>query len=223
MDPFVVFVRFVIFFTIFAVTGYLLEAFSSVFSIATHPEKRKLSNRGFLFGPYLPIYGFGGVIMIVLSQHIPQDNFVLTFLVAMAMGVMLEYVTSFALEKIFHLRWWDYSQTDKFNIHGRVCLRNALKFGVGGLIFVYLLLPGLNNLIDLMPWNLQVAIALIMTIVYSVDFIVSSYANMKVKNMEDFGKIIGDQTAEIKKNAKKVIKTIAQEKRKKRAARKKSH
>ena len=160
--------------------------------------------------------------MIVLSQHIPQDNFVLTFLVAMAMGVILEYVTSFALEKIFHLRWWDYSQTDKFNIHGRVCLRNALKFGVGGLIFVYLILPGLNNLIDLMPWNLQVAIALIMTVVYSVDFIVSSYANMKVKNMEDFGKIIGDQTAEIKKNAKKVIKTIAQEKRKKRAARKKS-
>lgn len=216
MSPFDLFIRFVLYFTIFAVMGYLLEAFSSVVTIMTHPKKRRLSNRGFLFGPYLPIYGFGGVIMIVLSHYIPRDNFVLVFLIAMTIGVTLEYTTSFTLEKIFHLRWWDYSQTDKLNINGRICLRNALKFGVGGLIFVYLVVPGVNNLIDVIPRELQVAITIIMTVVYTLDFIASSYANLKVKNMEELGKVVGDQTKEIKKNAKKVMKTLLGNKRKKR-------
>lgn len=223
MSPLEVYVRLMLYFTIFAVAGYLIEALSSLLGMFSRPKKRKLSNRGFLFGPYLPIYGFGGVIMATLSNYIPKDNFVLTFLVAMTMGVTLEYVTSFVLEKIFHLRWWDYSQTDKFNINGRICLRNALKFGVGGLLFVYLVLPGIRNAIDALPWGLQATTAFIMTAVYLVDFVISSYANLQVKNMEEIGKIIGDQTTEIKKNAKKVIKTVLGEKRAKRASRKKRH
>ncbi len=222
MSPSDLYIRFVLYFTIFAVMGYLIEAVGSVVSIMTHPKKRKLSNRGFLFGPYLPIYGFGGVIMIALSHLIPQDNFALVFLVAMATGVVLEYATSYVLEKIFRLRWWDYSQTDKLNLRGRICLRNALKFGFGGLLFVYLLMPGLNSLINAIPRELQITITVIMTVIYLLDFIVSSYANLKVKNMEELSKVIGDQTAEIKKNAKKVIKTLLGNKRNSRKNRKKN-
>ncbi len=202
MDPLDVFVRFVLYFTIFAVLGYFIEAVNSFL------HRGKLSNRGFLFGPYLPIYGFAGVIMISLLHVIPRDNFGLVFLTGMLMGTTLEYITSYILEKIFHLRWWDYSKSDKLNVNGRICLRNSIAFGVAGLVFVYLLMPGANNLISVMPRGLQITVAIIMAIVYLLDFIASSYANMKVKNMEEFSKAIGDQTSEIKKNAKKVIKEL---------------
>lgn len=194
--------KLVLYFTIFAVIGYIIEALNALL------REKSVSNRGFLFGPYLPIYGFGGVLMILVWQCIPHDNYLLTFFVAMLIGAGLEYVTSYVLEKIFHLRWWDYSKTDRFNIKGRVCLRNTLIFGIAGLVFCYILMPAVDNVIDVIPVGLQVAVAIIMTIIYIVDFIASSYANLKVKNMEEFSKAVGDQTREIKKNAKKVIKTI---------------
>ena len=84
---------------------------------------------------------------------------------------------------------------------------------MAGPIFVYLLMPGVNNLIDAMPRELQIAITLIMMIVYTLDFIASSYANLKVKNMEELSKVVGDQTKEIKKNAKKVMRTFLGNKR----------
>lgn len=202
MDQFDIFVRFVLYFTIFAVMGYFVEAINSLL------RKGKLSNRGFLFGPYLPIYGFAAVIMVVILQNLPNDNLWLVFLSAMLMGAVLEYVTSFLLEKIFHLRWWDYSKSDRLNINGRICLRNSLAFGVVGCLFKFLLLPAANNAIDLMPKWLQITITFVMLVIYVIDLVASSYANMKVKNMAELGKVIGDQTSEIKKNAKKVIKEM---------------
>lgn len=159
---------------------------------------------------------------MMLLNVIPRDNYMLVFLAGILMGTVLEYVTSYVLEKIFHLRWWDYSQTDKLNINGRICLRNALKFGVGALIFAFLIVPAVNNLIDMIPKELQIAIVLIMTVIYTLDFVASSYANSKVKNMEELSKVVGDQTKEIKKNAKKVIKTLLGNKRNARKNRKKN-
>ena len=207
MNPFDVFVRIVLYFTIFAVMGYIIEALNSLI------REKKMSNRGFLFGPYLPIYGFAGLLMIGVWQCMPHDNYVLTFFVAMIIGAGLEYITSYILEKIFHLRWWDYSKSDKFNVHGRICLRNTLVFGVAGLLFCYILLPAVDNTIVFLPVGLQIAIALIMMGIYLLDFIASSYANSKVKNMEELSKVVGDQTREIKKNAKKVIKSVVGQKR----------
>lgn len=208
MNPFEFLVHGVIYFTIFAVAGYIIEAFGAVFNIFARGKKRKISNRGFLFGPYLPIYGFAGLIMMWLLNYIPRDNLILTFFAAMAMGVTLEYSTSYVLEKIFHLRWWDYSESDKIQLNGRICLRNALKFGAGGILFMYLVMPALGNLTNALPWALQVAFALIMLVIYAIDVIASSYANAKVGSMEDFGKVIGDQTEEIKKNARKAIREL---------------
>ncbi|MBR3264073.1 putative ABC transporter permease [Candidatus Saccharibacteria bacterium] len=202
MDPLDIFVRFVWYFTIFAVLGYIAEALNSLL------HGGKLSNRGFLFGPYLPIYGFGAVAMVIIWQFMPHDNVLLTFFVAMSIGVILEYVTSYVLEKIFHLRWWDYSKSDKLNLNGRICLRNSIVFGLGGCLFCFLMLPAADNFIDIIPKVLQDVIAAIMIIIYALDVVVSSYANMQVKNMEDFSKVVGDQTKEIKKNAKKVIKEL---------------
>ena len=207
MDPFDVFVRIVLYFTIFAVIGYVVEALNSLL------HEKRISNRGFLFGPYLPIYGFAGIMMIGVWQCMPHDNYFLTFVVAMLIGAGLEYATSYILEKIFHLRWWDYSKWHKYTINGRICLRNTIIFGIVGLVFCYVLLPAMNNAINLIPVGVQIAIAIIMTVIYTIDFVASSYANLKVKNMEEFSKAVGDQTREIKKNAKKIIKSAVKKKR----------
>ncbi len=214
MNLFEAFVQLVLFFTVFAVVGYFIEV------LLCSLEQKKMTNRGFLFGPCLPIYGFGGLLMMFLTRNV-IDNVFLTFLISMTTGAVIEYTSSFLLEKIFHVRWWDYSLTDKFNLNGRICLRNTLAFGIGGCIMIYFALPIMENLLRITPFGLQIAIAIICLVALIVDTIISAYANAHVANMADFDQILGDQTEEIKKYAKLVIKQFfaTSEKEKRAAAR----
>ena len=208
------FAQLVIYFTVFSVVGYFIEVlFCSI-------QQRKMTNRGFLFGPCLPIYGFGGLFMMFLTRNV-VDNIFLTFLISMTVGAVVEYFSSFLLEKIFHVRWWDYSLTDKFNLNGRICLRNTLAFGIGGCIMIYFALPVLDNLLKITPFAVQLIISIILVVILLIDTIISTYANLRVSNMADFNEILGDQTEEIKKYAKLVIKQFfaTSEKEKRAAAR----
>ena len=81
-------------------------------------------NRGFLSGPVCPVYGFGAMAVILLLEPV-KNSAALVFLLGMAVASVLEYITGWLLETLFHTKWWDYS-TYRFNIHGRVCLRNSL-------------------------------------------------------------------------------------------------
>lgn len=85
-------------------------------------------NRGFLTGPFCPIYGFGAVATLALLQFLPSSALAV-FFGGMLITSTLEYITSWAMEKLFNARWWDYSQRP-FNIHGRVCLLNSTLFGL---------------------------------------------------------------------------------------------
>ena len=85
---------------------------------------KKFVNRGFLIGPYCPIYGVGAIIMIVsLNRFI--DVPIMLFVMSMVIFALLEYYTSYFMEKLFRARWWDYS-TKKFNINGRICLETMM-------------------------------------------------------------------------------------------------
>lgn len=198
MDP-MLFVRLIWYFTVFSVAGYFIEV------ILCSIDQKRVVNRGFLFGPYLPIYGFGGIFMMYLTRGVRYD-FVLTFLISMTVGAIVEYISSYILEKLFHVRWWDYSQTDKLNLNGRICVRNTLAFGVGGCVLIYWALPAINGLLRILPVGVQVAVAIIAAIIFAFDTVISTYANAKVTSMADFNEILGDQTNEIKKYAKLVIK-----------------
>ncbi len=198
MDP-MLFVRLIWYFTVFSVAGYFIEV------ILCSIDQKRVVNRGFLFGPYLPIYGFGGIFMMYLTRGVRYD-FVLTFLISMTVGAIVEYISSYVLEKLFHVRWWDYSQTDKLNLNGRICVRNTLAFGVGGCVLIYWALPAINGLLRILPVGVQVAVAIIAAIIFAFDTVISTYANAKVTSMADFNEILGDQTNEIKKYAKLVIK-----------------
>lgn len=108
-------------FEIYSVIGWCLE--TTLVFINT----KNFINRGFLIGPYCPIYGFGAVLMILyLTQY--RDNILTVFILGAVTCSVLEYLTSYFMELLFKTRWWDYSN-HKFNLNGRICGQNSLLFG----------------------------------------------------------------------------------------------
>ena len=117
-------------FLIYSFIGWIVEV--SAFLIQDH----KFVNRGFFIGPVVPIYGTGGILITLLLTKYQSDPVTL-FCMAVVVCSILEYFTSYVMEKLFKTRWWDYSNK-KFNINGRICLTNLLFFGLMGLVMVYL-------------------------------------------------------------------------------------
>lgn len=96
-------------------------------------------NRGFLTGPWLPIYGMGAVMLEILF-HRWRDRPVLIFFLSMLLCTILEYAAGWYLETMWGIKWWDYSGA-LFHLHGRICLVSSLLFGVGGMLLVWLVSP----------------------------------------------------------------------------------
>ena len=124
---------------IYSIIGWVYE--STICSIS----QRKLINRGFLNGPYCPIYGTGAVLVLLVLGRI--QNPVLLFFAGAVLTCSLEYLTSWLMEKLFHARWWDYSKR-KFNIGGRVCLIGAVVFGAFSVVLILVLHPWVKSLTD---------------------------------------------------------------------------
>ena len=116
----------------------------------------KFVNRGFLNGPWCPVYGFGVVIVLTCLEPL-QGNLPLLFLGSVALTSTLEWLTGFLLEKLFHQRWWDYS-SEPFNLGGYICLRFSLAWGLACLFVVELLHPTVLWLIRLIPHTLGVVL-----------------------------------------------------------------
>ncbi len=100
---------------------------------------KKFEYRGMLYGPICPIYGFGA-ILIIYGVYPWRETWVRLFLASMILTSILEYFTHWALEKIFHAKWWDYSKSF-MNLNGRICLVNSCAFGIGGLALEHFLHP----------------------------------------------------------------------------------
>ena len=122
-----------IYFIIYSFIGFILET-TYVFLM-----DKKLTQRGFLWGPVIPIYGFGALaIIIALSSY--KNKIVLIFVLGIILTSTLEYITSYVMEKLFDMRWWDYSQR-KYNINGRICLRNSLMIGILSVLLIQWIHP----------------------------------------------------------------------------------
>lgn len=124
-------------FLIYSFLGYCCEI------VCCSITQKKLVNRGFLCGPYCPIYGFGSLFILFILLRFQNDP-VIVFILGCVITSCLEYITSFLLEKIFHNKWWDYSDYVG-NIHGRICLQNSLLFGLGSLIIIYIAQPMISS------------------------------------------------------------------------------
>lgn len=168
---------FICYFFCYAVIGYIIEVLYCSF------YEKRLVNRGFLHGPYLPIYGFGSLIILLLFQNKtthPLLVFVLTFILTS----MLEYVTSYLLERLFNAKLWDYS-TYRFNLHGRVCLLNSTLFGLLGLLVIYGIHPFVSEVIQSMEPRLLNTLSTAIVVVVSID------ATSSVFQMAAFQKQLG--------------------------------
>ena len=127
----------------------------------------KFVNRGFLNGPVCPVYGFGVVIVLTCLTPL-EENLLLLFLGSVALTSALEWLTGFVLEKLFHQRWWDYSE-EPFNLSGYICLRFSIAWGFACLFVVKLLHPTVLLLIRLIPKTLGVVLLALLGAVMAVD------------------------------------------------------
>lgn len=150
------------YFVIYSILGWICEM------IYCSVLQWKITNRGFMYGPYCPIYGFGAVIVVIFLSPI-YNNPVLVFLLGMILTTLLEYVTSFFMEKIFNAKWWDYSHLP-LNINGRVCLVNSILFGIMGLFLTYMIHPYISNLVSKIPIEYFNSIVLVLVVVMVIDF-----------------------------------------------------
>lgn len=162
---------------------------------------KKFVNRGFLIGPYCPIYGYGTISMTLLLKGYANDPIVL-FVMAIVICSILEYTTSFVMEKLFKIRWWDYSNR-KFNINGRICLETMIPFGILGCLMIYFVNPFMFAIIDMIPSNLINIIAVILFIIYLVDNAISITI---ISNLKDITlDVKGDSTEKVTKEVRKRV------------------
>jgi len=159
-------------FWIFSIFGWIMEI------IVCSIDEKKLVNRGFLLGPYCPIYGFGGISMLILYQY-RSDPFV-CFVLALVICSVIEYVTGYLMEKIFKVRFWDYSK-EPFNLNGRICLRNAIAFGFLGMLCTSYIYPLMFNVLGKMNHTLLIVLCILIFIVTTSDIIVSCNVMNKIK------------------------------------------
>ena len=185
------------FFIFYSFIGWILE------SVYKSIAQRKMINSGFLIGPICPIYGFGAIIMQVCLSFL-KDNPILLFIAAFIILSIWEYIVGFLLEKIFKTKYWDYSHL-KFNIKGRVCLKNSIYWGILGLVFICFINPFVEANINLIPFNIinysiiMIYAWLIVDVIVSIQSMVGfEIAMNKINELSD---VIKDKIEEAKKSA----------------------
>lgn len=183
-------------FLLYSSCGWLIEV------VKTRIDDKKWVNRGFLIGPYCPIYGYAAVIMAVYLTNHKKDIFTV-FILALFICSFVEYITSYFMEKIFKTRWWDYSQ-ERFNLEGRICLKNCVYFGLLGVLLVYIINPLLVNIILNMNNSYLNIIGFISLIWFVFDNLLSFWLINKVKG-NNYNKR-KDMTEDLNKEMKNILK-----------------
>ena len=153
--------QWVLFFFAYGFFGWVWE-----FCLVSVRERRPV-NRGFLVGPILPIYGFGALSILLCTQSV-QHSLPLVFIVGMIGATILEYCTGWLMERIFHLRYWDYSQS-RFNLDGYICAAASLCWGVFSVLLVRVIHPPLARLVGRIPALAALVLAGLLTAVLAVD------------------------------------------------------
>ena len=176
MDCTQYFVNLILIFFAFSVVGWCIEVTLKYF------EFGRFINRGFLTGPWLPIYGTGAVLCTVGVQGLAplESGYGTTFVICFVLCGTLEYMTSFVMEKRFHARWWDYSKKP-MNLHGRVWIGNLVLFGLGGVLIVHVFDPLLCRLFAMISLPVRELTALVLSAVITADFVMSHFVLKLVK------------------------------------------
>ena len=186
---------YILLFLIYSFIGWLIEVIGKLI------EKHKFINRGFLIGPICPIYGHGCILMILtLSRY--KDNPLTLFIYAIFICSLLEYFTSYFMEKIFKARWWDYS-TKRFNLNGRICAETMIPFGILGTLVICVINPIFEYLLNLFNFETIKITAIVLFIIYIIDYTISLIIMFGFKGT--LKTVEKDGTEEITKKVKKIL------------------
>lgn len=156
-----VFEKYIFYFIIFSLFGWVWEVMFHIL------ETFKFANRGMYYGPWIPIYGFGG-LTIVLLLNLFRKKPIMVFLLSGLFCGLIEYFTGWMIEATRGYKWWDYSEY-LFNLHGRICLYSILGFGLIGLILIEYILPKLEKLYNKIYSKTLTIILAIISIIYLFD------------------------------------------------------
>ena len=172
------------YFLIYSCIGWCLEV---IYAAATTGQ---LVNRGFLNGPVCPIYGFGMIIVLFALTPL-QHSILLLYIGGVILPSALELVGGWALYKLYHTRWWDYSDFP-FNIGGYICLEFCLLWGVGTLVVMRIVHPVVADLVDLIPPFVGVILMCFLYAVYAADVVATAIAASALADTLDTMEQLGD-------------------------------
>ncbi|WP_379704502.1 putative ABC transporter permease [Mediterraneibacter gnavus] len=175
----------ILYFFVYGFLGWCTEVIFAAF------KQHRFVNRGFLNGPICPIYGVG-VTLIIACLEAFQSNLLLLYISSVILVTVLEGVTGWAMDKLFHNKWWDYSKLP-FNIGGYVCLLFSLIWGVACVFIVYFVHPLIHQVLSLIPHTAGIALIAILGIALLSDMIVTTSAIVKFNQYLELLKHITDE------------------------------
>lgn len=154
-------------FTIYSFLGWCTEV------VYQYWAQKKFINRGFLNGPFCPIYGACALLIIFLLQYfsdIIQVNLITLFIISTTLISFIEYITSYILEKLFDSKWWDYTD-DPLNLNGRICLPFSLAWGLGTILGFKVINPIILYLVNLIPLHTCMLLTILILLYFTADSI----------------------------------------------------
>lgn len=193
-----VIINYVFMFFIFSAIGWAVECtYRSL-------GERKIINSGFLYGPMCPIYGTGclvfELILVPLSEPI-EKRLIPVLLLGMVLADIVEYATSYIMEKLFNARWWDYSN-NFLNLHGRICFKHTCYWAIFAFVYVYLIAPVYQYVLSFIPQNVRTIAVLVILAVLAVDLTLTVKAaadiNKLMKKLKAFRTTISEKADLIK-------------------------
>ena len=189
------FSQWLMFFYLYCFAGWVIE--STIVSVS----RRRLVNRGFLRGPYLPLYGTGALAILLIALPL-QKNPAAVYFGGMLGATVLEYFTGWAMESIFKMKYWDYSK-NKWNLHGRICLKSSLFWGVLAVALVEWIHPPVERFVLGMDHTLLLVLDVLIFCLMAVDTVAA------VRTTLDLNKLLAKLT-QVKAEADRLRAEMAQ-------------
>jgi uncharacterized membrane protein len=188
----------VLLFFVYSFLGWCVEV--SLKYIQYH----RFINRGFFTGPICPIYGSGAALITLIVGGIApvEQGYGTTFALSFVLCGVVEYFTSYFMEKRFHARWWDYSQKP-MNLHGRVWIGNLILFGLAGVAIIHFFNPMLYRVLDRLPLPVREGLVVGLLAVFAADYVLTHFVLKLVKNSVEHSE--ADNTEEIGREVRKML------------------
>lgn len=198
------FINLLTYFLIYSFLGWFLE------SVYKSICEKKIINSGFLYGPFCPIYGCGAIIMYIFLDDVKSKP-IITFCLGFVVLSIWEYIVGVFLEKVFHRKYWDYSEK-KLNLQGRVCLLNSIFWGILGVLFIDVIHPFVTEQLSNVDATIILYSDICIAAIMIIDAIVNIFRNFSIaielKRVEELSNNIKEKLEEIKQKGKGIEKPL---------------